>query len=144
MCPICASDVPVQQTQCNSCGTGLAEYAAVWYFPDQVFNDGVAALRNRRYSAAVSLFAQVCLLRDDDQEARFAWANACIALGRHDDAVEILASGLRLAQGPEAEEQYDRALLRLQHEMSLHEDKASVHVPVKASSLSHKRHRHRR
>lgn len=115
LCPMCAATVPVQRKECDACGVVLTEYAAVWYLPDLLYNEGVAALGGSRYAEAATLFAQVCGLRDD-LDARRAWAHACSELGRHEEAVGILYDGLHKLDCPELEEQYARALLALRGE----------------------------
>lgn len=74
ICPLCARVVPVQERDCPSCGAGLTQFAAVWYFPDLLFNEGVAALQAGQPELAASRFAQVCRLRPDDVPAREALA----------------------------------------------------------------------
>jgi hypothetical protein len=113
-CPLCAAPVPVQQTDCLSCGSGLAEYAAVWYTPDQLFNEGIAAIHRGQYAEAATRFAQVCWFRADDDTARRAWAHACTRLGRHEEALGILLDIRELAVRPEADEQYALVLAALE------------------------------
>lgn len=113
ICPVCATAVPVQERDCPSCRAGLAEYAAVWYLPDQLFNEGVVHLRRGDAAAAATLFAQVCWFRPDDVAARRAWAHACSVLGRHEEAALLLGEVMERAPGPDVEEQYAEALAAL-------------------------------
>jgi len=117
-CPLCAATVPLQQPDCPSCGCGLAEYAAVWYFPDQLFNEGVVALHRERYDEAVARFAHVCRLRPDDDGARRGWAYACSRLGRHEQAVGILLDIADVATRPEADEQYGLTMAALEAQLA--------------------------
>ncbi|MDX5398109.1 MAG: hypothetical protein LPK92_00040 [Actinomycetes bacterium] len=110
---MCATAVPVQERDCPGCHTGLAEYAAVWYLPDQLFNEGVVHLRRGDAAAAATLFAQVCWFRPDDVAARRAWAHACSVLGRHEEAALLLGEVMERAPGPDVEEQYAEALAAL-------------------------------
>lgn len=114
ICPLCAASVGVQQTHCPSCGAGLTEYAAVWYLPDQLFNEGVAALRRNQYVEAANRFAQVCHFRAHDDIARRAWAHACTRLGRYEEAATILLDVEEVAADPETDEQYALALAALE------------------------------
>lgn len=110
ICPLCATTVPLQQRDCPACGVALAEYAAVWYLPDQLFNEGVVDLRRGDYGRAATHFARVCWFRADDVAAHRAWAHACTQLGRHDEAAGILLDAMRLAPSPDLDEQYAEAL----------------------------------
>lgn len=115
ICPVCATTVPVQDRDCPACRVGLAEYAAIWYLPDQLFNEGVVQLRRGDATAAATLFAQVCWFRPDDVDARRAWAHACSMLGRHEEAVLILGDAMERAPNPDVEEQYAEALAAAHH-----------------------------
>jgi hypothetical protein len=113
ICPVCATAVPVQERHCPACRVGLAEYAAVWYLPDQLFNEGVVHLRRGDAAAAATLFAQVCWFRPDDVAARRAWAHACSLLGRHEEAALLLGEAMDAAPSPDLEQQYAEALAAL-------------------------------
>lgn len=129
ICPLCAARVGVQQTHCPSCGVGLIEYAAVWYLPDQLFNDGVTALRRDQYVEAAARFAQVCRLRAHDDTARRAWAHACTHLGRYDEAAGILLDIEQVAASPETDGQYALVLAALENQQASGPIKAAESVP---------------
>jgi len=107
-CPLCAQTVPMQQPDCPSCGAGLAEYAAVYYFPDQLFNDGVVALSRGQYALAATQFAAVCGLRSDDGAALQALGHALTHLGRQAEAPRALPDAVQPSPSLDWNEQHAR------------------------------------
>jgi hypothetical protein len=90
ICPVisCRVENDAQAEQCARCGASLHGYARLSAHPARLFNEGLAAARNKEYARARDLFAAVIYWCPIDLEARNAFAMTCYAL---DDRSEALA-----------------------------------------------------
>jgi Flp pilus assembly protein TadD len=84
--PLCGTENDFAATACAGCRTPLLGYARLRAYPAQLFNQGLAAARDRRLPAARDCFAAVVHWCPGDIGARNALALACLQLGDRDEA----------------------------------------------------------
>lgn len=84
--PLCGTQNAFEAKDCAGCGIPLLGYARLHAYPAYLFNQGLAAARERRLAAARDCFAAVVHWDPDDTEARNALALACLQLEDPEEA----------------------------------------------------------
>jgi hypothetical protein len=110
ICPLCAHRVPVEERPCPHCGVDLTEYARVHFYPEHLFNDGLAKLGREQWCEAALAFSRVCAYRPHDVEALRAWAYAAARDGRYAEALSVLVDALAESDSPDLQGQYEATL----------------------------------
>jgi TolA-binding protein len=87
-CPLprCGAENAFEAESCAGCGTPVRGYARLSAHASYLFNQGLAAARERRFTAAREHFAAVVHWCPADTEARNALALAAFELGDTDEA----------------------------------------------------------
>lgn len=82
ICPgiACSTLNDIKAETCVKCGLPLSEFTYLTFYPNKLFNMGLAAAKKNRISEARDLFASVVYWCPQDIEARNALAMTCYTL----------------------------------------------------------------